>query len=156
VQNLGDDLSKVVFKRVEHVNPSDYNLDLVILNIAWAMDGKRPLSVIAQEDHYDLKDLLEKATQLLELGVIEVSQSDQSVIDQEFVDILAGQLSKYLGPISTILIADTAKGLGYPLSHFPTHKLKHFIDLLAEKIQRQADKVAFRHVMEAMVQKKNY
>jgi hypothetical protein len=156
VQKLGDDLSKVVFKRADQVNLSDYNLDLMILNIAWAMDGKRSLDVIAQEDHYDLKDLIEKATQLLELGVIEVNQSNQSVIDQEFVDLLAGQLSKYLGPISNVLITDTAKNLGCPLSHFPTHKLEHFIDLLAEKIQRQADKVAFRRVMEAMVKKKNY
>ena len=156
MKNLGKDLSQTVLKLADHVNLSEYNLDVKMLNVAWAMDGKRSLHVIAQEDHYDPKDLIEKVSYLLELGVIEMNKSSHSIIDREFIDFLTGQLSKSLGPVADILIADTAKSLGHPMSNFPVHKLVPLIDLLAQEISGQEETIVFKRVMASMAKKKNY
>ncbi len=156
MKNFGEDLSQVVFKLADHVSLSDYKLDVKMLNVAWAMDGKRSLDVVAHEDHYELEPLLEQVGRLLELGVIEVNKNSHSIIDQEFVDFLKGQLSKRLGPVANILIADAAKDLGHSMSSFPIHKLGRLIDLLAQEIRGQEDNIAFKRMMAGMAQKKNY
>ncbi len=156
MKNFGEDLSRVVFKLADHVNLSEYKFDVEMLNVAWAMDGKRSLDVVAQEDHYELEPLLEKVGLLLEMGVIEVKENSHSIVDQEFVDFLSGQLSKRLGPVSNILIADAAKELGHSMTNFPVHKLRHLIHLLAQEIHGKEDKIAFKLMMGRMTEKKNY
>lgn len=156
MKNLGKDLSQIVLKLAENVNVSDFNLNVQMLNVAWAMDGKRSLGDVAREDHYDLKDLTKKVDHLLALGVLEVNKSSQSTIDQEFIKFLTAQLSKELGPVSDILIADAAKALGHPMTHFPVHELPSLINLLSQEFRGQDDAVAFKRTMETMIKKKNY
>ncbi len=156
MKSVKEDLSQVVFKRSEKANLSDHKLDVTLQNVVWAMDGKRSLDVIAREDHYDLEDLSEKANQLLMLGVIEPHKSSHATIDQTFVHFLSRQLSKSIGPVTSILISDTAEALGHPLTMFPVNKLPHLIDLLSQEIQGNEDKAAFKQAMSRMAKEKNY
>ncbi len=156
MQNSRDDLSQVVFKRLDHINLSEHKLEIEMLNVAWAMDGNRSLDVIAREDHYDLKDLTKKVVYLLDKGLIRVSKGSQSIIDQEFIDLLNNQLSKSLGPVAAMLITDTARDIGNPITNFPADKLESLIDLLTQEIPVQEDAIAFKRVMAAMVKEKNY
>ncbi len=156
MKDLKEDFAQVVFKLSEHVNLSDHHLDLTLQNVAWAMDGKRSLDVIAREDRYNLEDLIEKANHLMELGIIEAHQTSQAIIDQEFILMLSKQLSKSLGPVTDILIADTAKSLGHPLTNFPSHKLAHFVDLLSQEIQGHEELTDFKQTISEMAKAKNY
>ena len=156
MESRSGDYSHTVFKLTARANLTDYDLDVSLLNVAWAMDGKRSLSVVAEEDRYDLEDLIRKVQRLLALGVIEVSQGTRASVDRGFIDFLCGQLSKSLGPIADFLIADTANDLGHPVTDFPVHKLTALINLLAQEIGRQEDAIAFKNAMAAMMQKKKY
>ncbi len=156
MNDVKEDLSQVVFKRSEHANLSGHKLDVTLQNVVWAIDGKRSLDDIAREDHYDLEDLAEKANQLLTLGVIEPHKSSHATLDQAFVSFLSRQLSKSIGPVTDILISDTAEALGHPLTMFPVNKLSHFIDLLSQEIQGHEDRAAFKRTMSIMAKEKNY
>lgn len=151
-----DDLSQIVYKRVEQIYPSDNKMDIGMQNVLWAIDGKKSLEIIAQEDNYDPDDLIRKAQVLLQQGLIRIVKTSDKVIDNEFIGFVANQLSYRLGPISGVIIEDVSNSIGDPITNFPINKLNQLIDRLAIEINGEEDTIAFKNSIKMEAKRKGY
>ena len=156
MKNKNDDLSQIVYKRLEQKNPSAIKLDIAMQNVLWAIDGNKTLESIAREGHYDLNELKRKTEILLQQGLIQITKTSDNVIDSEFIGFIANQLSYHLGPISRVVIEDVANDIGDPITYFPVHKLKQLFNLLAMEIQSEENTIVFKKSLEMEAKRKKY
>ena len=140
-----NDITKMVFQQSK-VGPLDQDdrLGISLLNILWAMDGKRSVSDIAKEDAYDLQELTEKVQGLLAMGLIEASSAANKILDARIMDMIFKQMAHYTGPVAEILVHNCSKSLGHHPSTFPSHLLEEFLQLLSEEIQDEKEAEAFK------------
>ena len=123
-----NDFSNVIFACASNKNPSDYNLDIKLLNVLWSVDGKRTLGQIAADGGYRLEELNEMTTRLIDMGLITIPNAQNQIIDPDHFQFIVQQLSSEIGPIANIIIEDKAKAMGHSLTSFPSNKFEAFID----------------------------
>jgi len=66
-----EEIGKTIFRRSAHLNLSDYANDIKSFNVLFALDGKRSVQKIAEQDAFDLMDLESRIKAFCDLGLIE-------------------------------------------------------------------------------------
>jgi acetolactate synthase regulatory subunit len=65
------DILNMVFQRSAHVNMSQYANDIKTFNILLALDGKRSVNTVAEQDAYDPDELAARVRTLWDLKIVE-------------------------------------------------------------------------------------
>ena len=94
-----EQIGRTIFKRSAHLNLSDYADDIKSFNVLFALDGKRSVQTIADQDAFDQDDLIKRIKRFSDHGLIE------PVMDQA---ISRGQAKKILDAI----ILKRSRGVG--------------------------------------------
>lgn len=66
-----EQIGRTIFKRSAHFKFSDYADDIKSFNIFFALDGKRSVQTIAEQDAFDLDNLINRIKEFYDEGLIE-------------------------------------------------------------------------------------
>ncbi|MFH0730361.1 MAG: hypothetical protein V2B19_28970 [Pseudomonadota bacterium] len=142
-----EDISAVVFKRVEKSDLSNFSIDNHMLSLLMAVDGQKSLSAISKKLHFTMDTIREVITRLIEMKLIEEAKPSISKLGRDFFDFLNIQLSLAIGPLSAILIEDAIHDLGQSMNNFPNYRAAELVDLISRDIQREDKRNVFKHKM---------
>jgi len=150
------EISSTVFKRIVRDDIGKFPLDHQMLAVFMELDGKAPLSTIAQKAGLNMSTMREIIAKLMQNGLVEKVDKEIVILDKDFFDYLVSHLSLALGPIAQILIEDEVHNLGHELSRFPGHVVAELVDNLAQEIRRKEKKAVFLKMMAAKIHEKRY
>jgi uncharacterized protein YjgD (DUF1641 family) len=148
MRTIQTEMADKVFERTPLNAEKGSKLEIHTFNILMAIDGKRSVRTIAQENMYKMDDLIDQIQELLVRGLIEpVLGASTNKNRQDFFDTLQISLRKIIGPIGDILIRDQVALLGYDLSNFPMGKTSELIHKLSESIPDREKAESFIRIM---------
>jgi hypothetical protein len=131
------EISSTVFKRIVRDDIGEFPLDHQMLAVFMELDGKAPLSTIAQKADLNMSTMREIIAKLMQNGLVEKVDKEIVILDKDFFDYLVSHLSLALGPIAQVLIEDEIHDLGLEISRFPGHRVAELVDNLAQEIRRK-------------------
>ena len=117
------EMSSTVFKRIVRDDIGEFPLNHQMLAVFMELDGKAPLSAIAQKTGLNMSTMREIIAKLMQNGLVEKVDREIVTLDKDFFDYLVSHLSLALGPIAQVLIEDEVHNLGYQISRFPGHRV---------------------------------
>ena len=118
--------------------------DMRTFNILMAIDGKRSVETIAREDHYELEDLVRVVQELAINGSIKPVEADYSdSIRDTFFTQLEEELSRIMGPVSSIIVQENVGQLGSDRSNFPMSRAGELVQLISRNIPDNSQSQAF-------------
>jgi hypothetical protein len=150
------DISAVVFKRVVNDDLGRFSFDSQMLTVFMALDGKKRLGTVSKEIGLNMGTLKAVISRLVRLKLIQPVEEAFSVLDDDFLNFLRNELSFAIGPLADVLIEDAAEDLGCGLDRFPSHRAAELVELLAQDVQRDEKKAAFRINMVKKIKEKGY
>ena len=150
------EISSTVFKRIVRDDIGEFSLDHQMLTVFMELDGKAPLSTVAQKVGLNMSTMREVIAKLMQNGLVEKMDKEIVTLDKDFFDYLVSHLSLALGPIAQVLIEDEVRNLGHELSGFPGHRVAELVDNLAQEIRRKEKKAVFFKMMAAKIREKRY
>jgi len=150
------EISSTVFKRIVRDDIGEFPLDHQMLTVFMELDGKAPLSTVAQKIGLNMSTMREVIAKLMQNGLVEKMDKEIVTLDKDFFDYLVSHLSLALGPIAQVLIEDEVRNLGHEISGFPGHRVAELVDNLAQDIRRKEKKIVFLKIMAAKIREKRY
>lgn len=150
------DISALIFKPVVRDDLGNFSLDGHMLSVLMALDGKKTLRQVAQGSGLNMATLREAAGKLVELKLIEKIETAVVVVDNDFISYMIAELSMAIGPLGEVIVEDGLEDLGFNRSNFPAHRAAELINLLAQEIQRDEKKTAFKQNMVKKIREKGY
>jgi hypothetical protein len=150
------DISALVFKPIVREDLGNFSLDGHMLTLLMALDGKLALGQVSQKTGLNMADLRDAASKLVALKLIESVAKATNYIDHEFFQSLVSELSIALGPLAQVILEDGLEDLGLTQKTFPTHRAAELINLLAQEIQREEKRTAFKQSMVKLIKLKGY
>jgi len=142
-----EDISAVVFNRVDRNDIGNFSIDNKMLSVLMALDGQKSMLVISKRLHLSMDTLKEVTSKLIEMKLIEEVRTAVSTLGRDFFDYLNIQLSLAIGPLSAILIEDAIYDLGHSIKKFPSHRAAELVDLISREIHREDKKNVFKQKM---------
>ena len=144
-----EEIRNQVFRRVEG---DEQKHDMRTFNILMAIDGKRSVETIAKEDHYDPEELTSVVQQLVIAGAIEpvVAEYTDEMRDAFFTR-LEDELSRIMGPVSSIIVQENVGQLGSDRSGFPMSRAGELVQLISRNIPDNNQSQAFVNRMDEML-----
>ena len=150
------EISSTVFKRIVRDDIGEFPLDHQMLTVFMELDGKTPLSTVAQKVGLNMSTMREVIAKLMQNGLVEKVDKEIVTLDKDFFDYLVSHLLLALGPIAQVLIEDEVRNLGHEISRFPGHRVAELVDNLAQEIRRKEKKAVFLKMMAAKIREKRY
>ena len=150
------DISAVVFRRVVKDDLGRFSFDSQMLNVFMALDGNKRLGIVARELGFNMGTMRSVIERLLQVNLIEPVEKAVSMLDEDFFNHLENQLSLAIGPLAEVLVEDAVKDLGHSRAGFPSHRAAELVDILAQDIQREEKKAAFKQNMVNKIREKGY
>lgn len=142
-----EDISAIVFNRVDREDIGNFSIDNQMLSVLMALDGQKSMLVISKRLHISMDTLKEVTTKLMEMKLIAEVRTTVSKLRRDFFEFLNIQLSLAIGPLSSILIEDAIYDLGYSMNNFPSDRAAELVDLISREIQREDKKNVFKQKM---------
>ena len=149
-------IASMIFKRIVRDDIGEFALDHQMLTVFMELDGKTPLSRVAEKADLNMSTMREVIAKLMQNGLVEKVDREVVNLDKDFFDALVSQLSLALGPIAQVLIEDEVHHLGHEVSRFPAHRVAELVDNLAREIRRKEKKTVFLRMMAAIIREKRY
>lgn len=146
----------LVFKQAIRGDLGKLSLDGQMLNVLMSFDGKKTLGQVAQQSGINLGAIRPIVARLIKYKLIEPVETQDNVVDQDFMTFLVSQLSVALGPLGGIVVEDGLEDLGYTKTNFPTHRTAELVNLLSQEIQREDKRIQFKQVMLKKIKDKGY
>ncbi len=150
------EISSTVFKRIVRDDIGEFPMDHQMLAVFMELDGKAPLSRIAQKAGLNMSTMREIIAKLMQNGLVEKVDKGIVTLDKDFFDYLVSQLSLAVGPIAQVLIEDEVHNLGHVVSQFPGNRVAELVDNLAQEIRRPEKKAVFLKMLAAKIHEKRY
>jgi len=150
------DISALVFKPVVRDDIGNFSLDGHMLSVLMALDGKKTLGEVAQTSGLNMATMRKAAGKLVELKLIENVKKAGNFVDQDFIDFVTRELSIAIGPLGEVIVEDGLEDLGFTKANFPSNRAAELINLLAQEIQRDEKKTAFKQNMVKKIREKGY
>ncbi len=141
------DISALVFKGSVKSDLDKFSLDSQMLQVLMELDGKKNLASVSRSANMNLDTLKEVLTRLQSFKLIEKVETNDPVLNEEFLDFIQHQLTLALGPIAEFLIEDELLEFGDHPQKVPFYRAAELVNLLAHHIPRQEKKVAFQRAM---------
>jgi hypothetical protein len=123
------EMANKVFERTNRAAEMGSRLDTHTFNILMAIDGKKSVATIAQEDQHEISDLVDQVKTLLDSGLIKLVLSVASNEKRhQYFKKLKFSLRRIIGPIGDMIIKDQVALLGYDISNFPMGKAYELVN----------------------------
>ena len=154
-----DDFSEIAFRISDlsgETNRSEFTMDIDMVRVLVALDGKTSINGIAQEMKVPGEQLRDSVEKLLEMGLIEALESQPKILDRAFFNSLSITMARMVGPIAPILIDDAVADLGHEQASFPIQRVAELIDTLSVEIRQREKRLAFQQGMMKMLKEKGY
>lgn len=146
----------LVFKQAIRGDLGKLSLDGQMLSVLMSFDGKKTLGQVAQQSGINLGAIRPIVARLIKYKLIEPVETQENVVDQDFMTFLVSQLSVAIGPLGGIVVEDGVEDLGYTKTNFPTHRTAELVNLLSREIQREDKRIQFKQVMLKKIKDKGY
>ncbi len=142
------------FRKVIRKDSDKISLDADMIRLLIAIDENKSLYQIAEEVDMQATTLKTTLSKLLDQGLIEPLKKDISYLDHLFLEALRINLSKAVGPIAEILIADVVEDMNLKASEIPTNQAAELINNLSLEIPEEKNRIEFNKSMPAILNKR--
>ena len=141
------------YRKVIRADNDEISLDADMIRLLIAIDESKSLNQIAEE--VDMSNVAFKValSKLLKQGLIEPVKKDQPVLDDAFLEKLRINLSKAIGPIAEILIADVTEEMHVDSSAIPINQAAELITQLSLEVPDEENQMQFKKSMIAILNK---
>ena len=150
------EMSSTVFKRIVRDDFGKFQLDRQMLAVFMELDGRVPLSLVAQRTGVNMSTMREIIAKLMQNGLVEKIEQAIVVLDKDFIEYLVAHLALAVGPVARVLIEDEIYHFGHEINRFPAHRVAELIDNLAREIRRKGKKDVFLKMMAMKIREKGY
>jgi Mn-dependent DtxR family transcriptional regulator len=150
------EMSATVFKRIVRDDIGKFPLDRQMLVVFMELDGKAPLSRVAQKTGLNMSTMREIIAKLMQNGLVEKVDKEIIALDKDFIEYMVAHLALALGPVAQVLVEDEIYNLGHEINRFPVHRLAELVDNLAREIRRAEKKEIFLKMMAIKIKEKGY
>ena len=145
--------SNIYYRKVIRADNDEVSLDADMIRLLIAIDESKSLTQIAEEVDMSNTTFKNALSRLLKQGLIEPVQKDLLVLDKSFLEALRINLSKAIGPIAEILIADVAEEMDLDSSAIPVNQAAELITQLSLEVPEEENQIQFKKSMIAILNK---
>ena len=145
--------SNIYYRKVIRADNDEISLDADMIRLLIAIDESKSLTQIAEEVDMSNTTFKNALSRLLKQGLIEPVQKDLLVLDKSFLEALRINLSKAIGPIAEILIADVAEEMDLDSSAIPVNQAAELITQLSLEVPEEENQIQFKKSMIAILNK---
>jgi DNA-binding transcriptional ArsR family regulator len=123
------------------------SLDADMIRLLIAIDESKSLYQIDDEMDLDHSTFRQALSRLLDQGLIEPVQKDIPVLDESFLESLRINLSKAIGPMAEILIADVTEEMELDPNRIPVNQAAEMITHLSLEVPDEENQIQFKRSM---------
>ena len=145
--------SEKYYRKVIRADNDEVSLDADMIRLLIAIDESKSLYQIADEVDMDNTTFWQTLSKLLEQGLIEPVQKDIPVLDESFLESLRVNLSKAIGPMAEILIADVIEEMELDPTGIPVNHAAEMITHLSLEVPGEENQIQFKKSMIAILNK---
>ena len=145
--------SDIFYRKVIRADNDEVSLDADMIRLLIAIDESKSLYQIADEVDMDNATFKQALSKLLEQGLIEPVQKDIPVLDESFLESLRINLSKAIGPMAEILIADVADEMELDPVRIPVNHAAELITHLSLEVPDEENQMQFKKAMITILNK---
>jgi predicted transcriptional regulator len=145
--------SGIYFRKVIRTDNEKVSLDADMIRLLIAIDESKSLNQIADEVDMDNTSFRQSLSKLLEQGLIEPVQKGIPVLDESFLELLRINLSKAIGPMAEILIADVMEEMDLDSAGIPVNHAAELITQLSLEVPDAEIQIQFKKSMLAILNK---
>ena len=145
--------SNSYYRKVIRADNDEISLDADMIRLLIAIDESKSLNQIAEEVDMSNAAFKVALSKLLQQGLIESVQKDLPVLDNAFLEALRINLSKAIGPIAEILIADVTEEMQVNSSAIPINQAAELITQLSLEVPDEENQMQFKKSMIAILNK---
>lgn len=149
-------VADLILKRTEKKDLGKITLNGEMFNVLVSIDGQRTLSQIAVQNDLTLLELRPIIIELAKLKLITKVEKNVPVVDQDFINFTISALAVAIGPLGEIVLEEGLEDLGYSTHNFPQEKCAELVNLLAQDIQRENQRIEFKKKMLKIIRKRGY
>ena len=135
------------YRKVIRTDNDELSLDVDMIRLLIAIDESKSLYQIAEEVDMDNASIKNALSQLLKQGLIEPVPKGSPVLDKTFLEELRINLSKAIGPMAEILIADMAAESDLNPAAIPVNQAADLIARLALEVPDEENQMQFKKSM---------
>ena len=145
--------SDIYYRKVIRADNDEVSLDADMIRLLIAIDESKGLNQIADEMDIDNTTFRRALSKLLDQGLIEPVQKDIKVMDDSFLESLQINLSKAIGPMAEILIADVLEDMELDPDGIPVNHAAEMITQLSLEVPDGENQIQFKKSMLAILNK---
>ena len=139
------------YRKVIRADNDQVSLDADMIRLLIAIDESKSLYQIADEVDMDNATFKQALARLLEQGLIEPVQKNIPLLDESFLESLRINLSKAIGPIAEILIADVSEEMELDPARIPVNQAAELITHLSLEVPDERNQMQFKKSMIAIL-----
>ena len=145
--------ANIYYRKVIRADNDEISLDADMIRLLIAVDESKSLNQIAEEVDMSNTAFKIALSKLLRQGLIEPVQKDLLVLDKSFLEALRINLSKAIGPIAEILIADATEEMQVDSSAIPINQAAELITQLSLEVPDEENQMQFKKSMISILKK---
>jgi DNA-binding transcriptional ArsR family regulator len=139
--------SDIYYRKVIRADNDKVSLDADMIRLLIAIDESKSLYQIDDEMDLDHSTFRQALSRLLDQGLIEPVQKDIPVLDESFLESLRINLSKAIGPMAEILIADVTEEMELDPNRIPVNQAAEMITHLSLEVPDEENQIQFKRSM---------
>ena len=145
--------SDIYYRKVIRTDNDEVSLDADMIRLLIAIDESKSLYQIADEVDLDHTTFRQALSKLLEQGLIEPVQKDLPLLNESFLESLRINLSKAIGPMAEILIADAMEEMELDPAGIIVNHAAELITHLSLEIPDEENQIQFKKSMLSILNK---
>ena len=145
--------SDIYYRKVIRADNEKVSLDADTIRLLIAIDESKSLNQIADEVDLDNTSFRQALSKLLEQGLIAPVQKGIPLLDEYFLESLRINLSKAIGPMAEILIADVMEQMDLDSAGIPVNHAAELITQLSLEVPDGENQIQFKKSMIAILNK---
>lgn len=145
--------SDIYYRKVIRAEDGEVSLDTDMIRLLIAVDESKSLYQIADEVDMDNASFRLALSRLLEQGLIEPVPKAVPVLDESFLESLRFHLSRAIGPMAEILIADVMEAMDLDSANIPVNHAAELITQLSLEVPDGENQMQFKKSMLAILNK---
>ena len=145
--------SDIYYRKVIRTDNEKVSLDADTIRLLIAIDESKSLNQIADEVDLDNTSFRQALTKLLEQGLIEPVPKGVPALDESFLESLRIYLSRAIGPMAEILIADVMEQMDLDSAGIPVNQAAELITQLSLEVPDGETQIQFKKSMLAILNK---
>lgn len=145
--------SDIYYRKVIRADNEEVSLDADMIRLLIAIDESKSLYQIADEADMDNTTFRQALSKLLAQDLIEPAQKDIPVLEESFLESLRINLSKAIGPMAEILIADAIEEMELDPHGIPVNHAAEMITRLSLEVPDGENQIKFKKSMLTILNK---